>query len=208
MKRLLAKADRARIEQAVAALERDTRAEIVVVCARAADDYWDVSLTWASLIALLTPALVWLAAPTLPAIWLYDLQLVLFITVLTLTRVPAVARVLVPTATQRNYCAQMARAQFFAQGLHHTSGRTGILLFVAEQEHYVEVLADTGIAARVAAADWTQLVANLTAALRTDNVTQGFVAAIEQCAVIAARDFARQDGHARNELPNRVVQLP
>lgn len=208
MKRLLAKAERARIEQAVAALERGTRAELVVVCARAADDYWDVSLIWATLVALVTPAIAWLAAPTLPAIWLYDLQLVLFLAVLTLTRVPAVARALVPAATQRNYAAQMARAQFFAQGLHHTSERTGILLFVAEQEHYVEVLADTGIAARVPASEWTQLIADLTRALRANDVTRGFVAAVEQCAAVAARDFARSDGRARNELPNRVIELP
>ena len=208
MKRLLAKADRARIEHAVAALERDTHAELVVVCARAADDYWDVSLIWATLIALLMPAVAWLAAPTLPAIWLYDLQLAAFIVVLTLTRVPAIARALVPTATQRNYCAQMARAQFFAQGLHHTENRTGILLFVSEQEHYVEVLADTGIAARVPAGEWTQVVTTLTTALRANDVTRGFVAAVEQCAAIAARDFARREGRARNELPNRVIQLP
>ena len=207
MKRLLAKADRAPIEQAVAALERDTHAELVVVCARAADDYWDVSLIWATLIALLMPAVAWLAAPTLPAIWLYDLQLAAFIVVLTLTRVPAIARALVPTATQRNYCAQMARAQFFAQGLHHTENRTGILLFVSEQEHYVEVLADTGIAERVPQADWSQAVAGLTTALRAGDVTRGFVAAIEQCRAIAAREFPRPDGEARNELPNRVVEL-
>lgn len=208
MKRLLAKAERARIERAIAALEHDTRAELVVVCARAADDYWDVSLIWATLIALLTPAVVWFAAPTLPAIWLYDLQLAVFIAVLTLTRVPAVARALVPTATQRNYCAQMARAQFFAQGLHQTQDRTGILLFVSEQEHYVEVLADTGIAARVPAGEWTELVAELTAALRANDITRGFVTAVEQCAAIAARDFARGAGRARNELPNRVIELP
>ena len=208
MKRLLAKAERARIERAVAALERDTRAELVVVCARAADDYWDVSLIWASLIALVTPAIAWLAVPTFPAIWLYDLQLALFIVVLTLTRLPAVARVLVPAATQRNYAAQMARAQFFAQGLHQTRERTGILLFVAEQEHYVEVLADIGIAAHVAAADWSRLVADLTAALRANDVTRGFVSAIEQCTAIAARDFARSEGRAHNELPNRVIELP
>lgn len=208
MKRLLAKAERARIEQAIATLERETRAELVVVCARAADDYWDVSLIWATLVALITPAIAWLAAPTLPAIWLYDLQLVLFLAVLTLTRVPAVARALVPAATQRNYAAQMARAQFFAQGLHRTENRTGILLFVSEQEHYVEVLADTGIAARVPAAEWTQLIADLTRALRANDITRGFVTAIEQCAAIAARDFTRSEGRARNELPNRVIELP
>lgn len=207
MKRLLAKADHARIEQAVAALERETRAELVVVCARAADDYWDVSLIWASLIALLTPALAWLAAPTLAAIWLYNLQLAVFVAALALARVPAIARVLVPAATQRSYAAQMARAQFFAQGLHRTHGRTGILLFVAEQEHYVEVLADTGIAARVAADEWNVVIADLTQALRAHEITRGFVAAIERCAVIAARDFARREGEARNELSNRVVEL-
>lgn len=206
--RLLASADRARIEQAVATLEQRTRAELVVVCARAADDYWDVSLTWASLVALVAPAIAWFLAPTWHVMWLYELQLTTFVAVLGIARIPRVTRWLTPTSTQRAYAAQMARAQFFAHGLHHTAERTGILLFVSEQEHYVEVLADTGINAHVAPGEWSQVIAQLTEALRANDVTRGFIAAVGSCSAIAARDFARSDSVARDELPNRVVELP
>ena len=39
--------------------------------------------------------------------------------------------------------------QFLAHGLHKTENRTGVLIFAAVAERYVEIIADAGINAKV-----------------------------------------------------------
>ena len=48
--------------------------------------------------------------------------------------------------------------QFCAQGLHKTENRTGVLIFASEAEHYAEIIADTGINAKVKPEVWDEAV--------------------------------------------------
>ena len=57
---------------------------------------------------------------------------------------------------QRRRASRLAREQFFEPGLHLTRARTGVLIFVAVAEHYVEIIADEGINALVAPAPGTR----------------------------------------------------
>jgi putative membrane protein len=65
-----------------------------------------------------------------------------------------------------------ARAAFVELGVHHTSGRTGLLLFVAAREGFVALVGDRAVPALPA-----PLVADLEAAVARDDV-DGFCAAI------------------------------
>ena len=59
-----------------------------------------------------------------------------------------------------------AMRQFFAQGLHKTERRTGVLIFAAVAERYAEIVADAGINAKVAPHVWDQAVAALIAGIK------------------------------------------
>ena len=59
-----------------------------------------------------------------------------------------------------------AMRQFLAQGMQKTEGRTGVLIFAAAAERYVEIIADGGINAKVTQDVWDAAVAALIAAIK------------------------------------------
>jgi putative membrane protein len=96
--------------------------------------------------------------------------------------------------------------QFFAQGLHHTEKRTGVLIFASVAERYAEIIADAGINAKVMPDAWEGAVADLVAGLKEGRAADGFIAAIEQCGAILAEHFP-PGALPRNELPNTLVEI-
>src|SRR2546430_15248525 len=70
--------------------------------------------------------------------------------------------------------------QFFAQGLHRTENRTGVLIFAAVAERYAEIVADAGINAKVTPQVWDKAIAALIEGIKQGRAGDGFVAAVEQ----------------------------
>jgi len=198
--------DRQRIRAAIEAAERKTRGEFVTVIAREADDYLYIPVLWAALIALLIPAVIpltdqpWLIAHT------YTSQIIGFVVIAALFRLPAIKHRLIPTRIRHLRAHHLALQQFLLQNLHSTEERTGVLLFVSRAEHYVEIIADQGINERVDAKTWDELVAAFIAQVRKGQVTDGFVQTIEACGDLLAIHFPSGEGN-RNELPDRLIEL-
>ena len=113
---------------------------------------------------------------------------------------------LVPAATKRRCASRLAREQFFAQGLHRTRERTGVLIFVAVAEHHVEIIADHGIDALVPPDTWDQAVAEFITRVRGGRVAEGFLAAIGVVGERLAEHFPRAADDA-DELPNRLIEI-
>ncbi|GAA5125682.1 TPM domain-containing protein [Alloalcanivorax gelatiniphagus] len=194
-----------RVARAIAAIERDTDAELVTVLARQADDYRYIPLLWAALLSLLVPLVlaflpIWLSAlETLLAQWTVLVLLAL------LFRWPPLMMALVPRRVKQWRAANLARRTFLDQGLHHTSGGTGLLIFVSEAEHYVEILADRGIAAKVPDERWKSIVDTFTGHVKQGEVLNGFLECIASCGdeLILKIPATEQ----KNELPNHLVLL-
>jgi uncharacterized membrane protein len=87
-----------------------------------------------------------------------------------------------------------------------TQANNGVLIYVLYAEHAVEIVADRGIATRVAPAQWEQLCAAVTAEFRAGRFEQGSVQAIEGVAALLAAHFPQAGGDA-DELPNQPVLL-
>ena len=107
---------------------------------------------------------------------------------------PALRFRIVPRRTQRERAHAAAMRQFLAQGMQKTEGRTGVLIFAAEAERYVEIIADGGINAKVTQEVWDAAVASLIAAIKDGRAADGFVAAIEQCGAVLARALSGRAG--------------
>ena len=197
--------EHARISAAIRAAEANTAGEIFVVVARAADPYRLVPVAWAGVIALLLP---WpLAVLTALSIGtLLTLQVVAFILLAVLFSAPALRYRLVPGSVAEEEVLETARAQFLAQGVHQTQDRTGVLIFVAEAERRVEVIADAGINARVGQQDWDAVAAEVVTAAKAGRMADGLVAGVERSGRLLAAHFPRGPGD-RNELRDHVVEL-
>lgn len=202
---LVSDADKQRISAAIAAAERTTSGEIFCVIARQSGDYSLVPVAWACLLALLLPLPLLMGTP-LSAKLIYLVQLLVFIVAALLLSISALRFRVVPRSRMHALAHAEAVRQFCAQGLHKTAQRTGVLIFASEAEHYAEVIADTGINARVAPAVWDEAVAALIAAIGEGRAADGFVAAIGHCGAVLAREFP-PGALDRNELPNRLIEL-
>lgn len=203
---LVNRKERKRIQQAVAQAESRTRGEFVTVIAKSADDYFFVPVLWAALLALLLPAPIVLLEIALAPLSLYLAQLIVFTGAAVVLLLPPLRYRLVPGFLKRQRARRLAREQFVAQGVHVTRERAGVLLFVSEAEHYVEILADAGINAKVAPDAWQQIVDDFLAAVRDSRTADGLVGAIDACGALLATHFPA-DAQDKNELPDRLVEI-
>jgi len=203
----------------IAAAERGTRGEIVTVIAGRSDGYRYIPTLWAALLALSVPGLYWLygalahggwrdatLATDTPG-WLYPLQVMTFLGLGALFQLPRARLWLIPAAVKRQRAARHAREQFFARGLHRTELRSGILIFVSVAEHYVEIIADEGIAERVDAAVWQRTVDDFVTQVRAGRISEGFESAVDRCRDVLWEHFPDEDGGRPNELPDHLIEL-
>lgn len=202
----IADSDKQRIAEAIRQAEARTSGELITVIAREADDYYYIPTLWAALTALALPAFVTVLALQHTLLDSYGAQVTLFLLAGLLFRIPALKYRVVPGAVKRQRAARLAREQFLMQNLHHTEGRTGIMLFVSVAERYVEIIADKGINDVVEAGTWEQVVAAFVARVKQGRIADGFVDAIEACGEQLARHFPIQEGD-RNELPDHLIEI-
>lgn len=204
---LIDPAARQHLEAVVAEAERTTGGEIVVAVVRACDEYgavgWRLGVALAAATFL---ALGWFVPPLPWTVYLAAQAAALGVGH-GLARVETLRRWLLPSALVEQRVAQRASRCFAEEGLVHTRGRTGILLFVALLEHRVVVLADEGIH-RVLDPDesWQQVVDLAVAGLRGGRAVEGLEAAVRRCGEILARHLPAEAPNP-DELPNRLVVL-
>jgi putative membrane protein len=193
--------DHEKIADAIHTAEQRTSGQIVCVLAHASDDYAHVPLIWASFLALLVPwPLTYLTAWSVQRIFLC--QLVVFIVAVAAFWWWPIRLALVPRVVQRVRAHRAAIEQFFIRRVGQTANRRGVLIFVSLAEHYVRIVADDGIAAKVGASEWQSTVDALISHVRDGRITEGFVAAIERCGAVLA-EHAPPDG-SPNALPDRL----
>ncbi len=202
---LLRKHDQDRVAAAIEAVERNTDAELVTVLARRADSYYFIPSLWAAMIALLTPVILSLTPFWLSAMDLLIAQWLVFVVLALVFRIPFITIRMIPDWVAQWRAALLARDQFVANKLHHTDGQTGVMIFVSEAEHYVEILVDRGVARLVDDSEWQLVVDDLILRIKAGQVGEGFLECIERCGEILHRVLpATRD---KDELPNHLVIL-
>ncbi|WP_332699621.1 TPM domain-containing protein [Bosea sp. (in: a-proteobacteria)] len=197
--------DRDAIAEAVHEAERRTSGEIVVVIDRAAGSYLAVPVVLALAVALFVPwPLLALTMTSAPRIFL--LQLIAAALLLAVLLWYGRGGRFVPGFVKRRHAHETALREFTARGLTLTRGRTGVLLYVAVQERYAEIVADAGIDGKVDDATWKTIIEPLLAAAREDRLREGLEAAVAAVGQVLAA-HAPPAADDVDELPNKVVIL-
>lgn len=202
---LLTQDEQQQVAEAIDRIELHTDAEVVTVLAAQADDYHYIPLLWAGLAALLVPGIVLVLTGWLSSGELLLAQWLTFIVLALLFRMPKITTRLIPRSVRHWRAGNLAHRQFVQLGLHHTSGETGMLIFVSEAERYVEIMVDRGISQRIDDSTWESIVADFTSHVREGKTLEGFLACIDACGEELKRVLPAT--HERNELPNRLVIL-
>jgi len=202
---LLNEAQLKQLADAVAAVEQRSDAEVVTVLAARADDYRFIPTLWAALIALFVPGLLRLTPFWLDLLEVMTIQLLVFAVLALVLRYPPLLAHVLPKALKQRNAARLARVQFLEQNLHHTRGETGVLIFVSELEHYVEIIVDRGISAKIGNEQWQKLIDAFVAQVKAGNSLQGFLDCVNGCGDLLATQVPVTD--QQNELPNRLVVI-
>lgn len=198
--------EKAQLRAAIRQAEAKTSGEIVTVIAQASGDYFYYPTLWAALLAILSPLLPIMLAVSFAPLGIIELQLLVFVLLALALRWPPFKMRLVPRRVKQQYCARRAREQFLAQNLHTTRERTGVLLYVSVAERQVELLADSGIHARVPAGTWDEIVNKLTARVKAGQVGAGFVEAVTELGGHLVTHFPAEAANP-NELPDHLVEI-
>src|SRR6185295_17841433 len=103
-------------------------------------------------------------------------------------------------ASLRLSTRQRARQVFSQLGVWDTADNSGVLIYVQLIDHRIEIVADRGIAAKVAQAEWDAVCRTMEQAFRQDHYDAGALAAIQAVTAILARHFPAA-GMNPNELP-------
>jgi putative membrane protein len=200
----LGKEDREAVSQAIHEAEKHTCGQIVCVLARASSSYAHIPILWASALALLAPwPLIALTPWSVQRIFL--IQLAVFVIAGVLFTLTPLRLALVPRRVRHARAHRAALEQFVVRRIAHTKNRSGVLIFVSLAERYARIIADDGIAQKVANSEWQAAVDALVGHMRDGRLAQGFTAAIERCGTVLAL-HAPPDGSA-NELPDRLYVM-
>ncbi len=217
----LNESEKQRISAAIRKVESRTSGELVTVIVHASDAYRYIPLLWASLIALSFPALAyllwfWMGWLGEHANWghehpynmayLYIIQIAIFVLLVPLFLWQPLKMRLIPRSVKHLRASRFAYEQFFAQGLHLTRQRNGILIYVSVAERFVEILADKGINDRVEKGYWDEIVNRFILEVREERIADGFISAIESCGEVLAQHFPHTADDI-DELPNHLVEI-
>lgn len=206
MKHIISEQDRLQISEAIKAFERQSSAEIVTVIAKKSDDYLFIPILWAALGALAVPAITMALGLALPLIQLYGLQLLTFLLLVLIGRFERITMALIPPSIKRQRAASAARTHFMALQLHTTKKRAGVMLFVSEAEHYVEIITDIEVAKKIPDSEWKAIVENFIANVKEGETARGYLEAIQHSSELLTPHFPH-DPEETDELSNHLIVL-
>ena len=221
----VSEADHDIVTNAVAAAEQDTSGEIVTVIAAQSNDYDDVALVWASVIAFLAMSVIALFPEfyrglydRLTGGWGHELTANQWLgTVIAVGVLKWIGMWLILLwrplriwLTPRAILAARVRARaidLFKVGTEaKTLGRTGVLLYVSLREHRADIVADEAIAAKVTPEVWGDAMVALIDRVRAGKPGEGLAEAVRQMGVVLTAHFPRGSENP-NELPDRLIEL-
>jgi putative membrane protein len=216
--------ERDRIADAIAAAELHTAGEIVVIVSTEAYRYTATALSVAALLALAVPFIAMqlgLSPAELLPSWdamepalresrnleiLLVAQALIFMAVLALLHFTGLARQLTPKGLRHDRVHRAALTQFRARGFEATEDRTGVLIYVAEPEQIAEVIADTGIYAKVTPDHWGTTIGALLGGIKAGKPADGMVEAIGLAGAVLAANFPPRADDT-NELPDHLIEI-
>jgi putative membrane protein len=204
VKRIFTPDKEKRVEEAIGRAEGRTSGEIVPMVVDQSDAYLHVDFIGALIVQFVAfLAAIWL----LPA---FDYLSILAVQVLGLVvgflafrHLPLLKRICLSPKIAEEEVFERALRVFRELELNRTAERTGILILVSLLEHRVQVLADSGINARVKSGTWDEVVEIVLAGIKRGDLCLGLCDAIERCGEILANEFPVQPDDV-NELPDRL----
>lgn len=145
-------------------------------------------------------------------VWLYPLMcgtafIVAVPLVFALVNIPALDRLVIPEAARSAASWKRAMRCFAESGVYKTREQSGVLIFVSYLERNVHILADSGIASKIAQERWDEIAATLADELSGGNAADAFCNAIHACGELLAKQFPPHPEDNPDELADGLMIL-
>jgi putative membrane protein len=203
-KPILSEKERGSIAQAIDEAEQETSGEIVLAVVRSSDIYsggrWRIAIATALLFALV---LYWIN-PSLDPLYYLIIEIPALWIGYSLSRIPPLLRFALPHSVVQEEVHQRALELFHSNKLSSTHDRTVILIFLSVLEHRLEVVADSGIDAKVQPGVWVDVVEHLSQKIRDETLCDGICHAVKECGDILSKHLPRVDG-TKSEPIKRIL---
>lgn len=200
----LTQSDQDKISKAVLEAELLTTGEIVPMVVTQSDDYPGARWRLAIVTALFFGFLAYFFLGDFDPAWILWVQIPGLYIGYGLGNFSAVLRPFLESSKVDEEVHQRALQAFISLDLHATKDRTGILIMASLFERRVEILADTGINAKVSRDTWQGIVADMIGRIKSDDLTEGFCIAVRECGEVLAKDFPGSHDNP-DEISNKVV---
>ena len=113
---------------------------------------------------------------------------------------------LTPSWVKHHRVRARAMAAFRLAADNRTSGSTAVLIYLSRAERRAEIIAEAGIARKVAPDVWGAAMLALLGPVKAGRVADGLVDCMAAVGTVLAHHFPR-DAHDANELPDRLIEL-
>ncbi len=212
---------RQQIEQAVVEAEAKTSCEIVPVVATVSGRYdrpEDMIGLWLAVIAAVAVWLLfprsahesgsWDGLPVYAGVLAMVAGVVLAFIAGTVvgSRIGWLRRLFTPRQQMQEEVSSRAREIFFDKRVHHTSGATGLLIYISLFEHLAVVLGDQEVLDKLGQSFLDQLCQQLTEGLHQGKATEAVCGVIAQAGEQLSGPLPRAAGDV-NELPDALVLI-
>lgn len=202
---LLTAAAREEASRAVADVELQTSAEVVIAVRRTCDAYAAANYAWGAVGGLVAlTLLLFLPRHFPPFAFALDVVATFALVAWVSRRIPALRGLLTASRDREARVKTAAMAAFVDMGISRTTGRTGILVFVGVFEQRVEVVADVGIPVSSLGAAWADGLAGMQRAVEHRGDQAAFFAAVRSLGPALASVLPRADDDV-NELPDGLA---
>ena len=137
----------------------------------------------------------------------YGLSIFIVIsTVYFLSNISFIDRLIIPKSVMKQKVNERAIRQFMESGVYNTKDRTGILIFISQLEHRVELLADKGINEKISQEKWDLILNHIIEGITSGDIVKNLSESISDCGKLLAENFPIQPDDI-NELKDDIEIL-
>ncbi len=123
-----------------------------------------------------------------------------------LSNISFIDRLVIPKSVMRRKVNERAVRQFMESGVYNTKDRTGILIFISQLEHCVELLADKGINEKISQEKWDLILNHIVEGIKSGDIVNNLSESISDCGKLLADNFPIQSDDI-NELKDGIEIL-
>ncbi|RYZ68485.1 MAG: hypothetical protein EOP08_00475 [Proteobacteria bacterium] len=203
MKTFFSDQAKAKVKDSIVAAESATSAEVVVTVKPRSSQYREIDYTVGALVGLLTLAGLMFHPAELDENWFPVAVIVAFaLGVFLSSGIWPLKRALLSKARLDAEVGKAAREAFVRMGVHGTTGRTGMLIYVSAFEQRAELVLDLGLNPNKLGEAWTEARARIEAAASRGDL-DAFAAAVAGIGPALGAVLPRSADDV-NELPDEV----